>query len=66
MYFSGLEGKEREQGDHSGAEQHFSTSGQSEQTPAVHFRIRAAVTNTLYVTTQIPDSSYLRASTGYF
>lgn len=40
----GFEGEKREQGDHSGAKQHLSTSGQSEQTPAVHLRFHAAVT----------------------
>lgn len=42
---AGPKGKKREPRDDSGAEQHLSTSGQSEQTPAVHFRIHPAVTS---------------------
>ena len=43
---AGPEAEKREPGDDSGAEQHLSTSGQSEQTTAVHLGFRPAVTDT--------------------
>lgn len=44
VYSPGPKGEERKQGDNSGAKQHLSTSGKSEQTPAVHLRFHSAVT----------------------
>lgn len=43
---AGPEAATREPGDHTGAEQHLSTSGQSQQTPAVHLGLHPAVTGT--------------------
>lgn len=60
---AGPEGEEREQDDDAGAEQHLSTSGQPQQTPAVHFRIHPDVTDTPF-RRQAP--SIKRASAGYF
>lgn len=46
LFSAGPEGAEREPDINSGAEQHLSTSGQSEQTSAVHLRFHPAVTGT--------------------
>lgn len=55
-FYVGPEGETREPGDVSAAEQHLSTSGQSEQTPAVHLRFHPAVTETSFSPAQIPGS----------
>lgn len=52
----GPEGATREPGDHTGAEQHLYTSGQSQQTPAVHLGLHPAVTRTPLAPARTPGS----------
>lgn len=67
VFSVGPEGETREPGDNSGAEQHLSTSGQSEQTSALHPRFHPSVTEKHLSALLRPQAtSNKRASTGYF